>query len=352
MPKLAPPPSVTPETWRVLISLTADFAALAPWKYAVDVDVVGLIDPVTGATRIGTVLGNAGEVFAAVIYRRAGLRWILSMRDEAPEHIEDLNNVEGMDCLKVELAPKRELRKEDLALLKAAAFTPKGKGAVWPQFRSAEPGWHPWHINQTEAGQLVADLPRLTAFYRMFEAHPELYDGRAPAEIPFLPVVLPDRPLTPDDLDWHPFLSPPDTGPDPYQPTTEVLEKLRALTCLPDFTCEYDCSLLPGGSFMENGRPCFGRVCILVEKREGMVVGMSMQSGALTAAEGAGRGLVESLLKAGSLPEVIMIRGSRLQPALQPLCDALEIQLSPVSSLPNLERALAFLSRHMAGANR
>ena len=155
MPKLAPPPTVAPETWGALLDAAAAFAAVKPWEFAYDSDVVGLIDPVTGETRIGCVLGAAGSIFAAVFYRRpAGLRWMLQLLNETPD-VEDLNTADGMDCLKVEFVPKRELWKEDLALLKAAAFKPAGKGRIWPQFRSAEPGWHPWHINQTEADQFL-----------------------------------------------------------------------------------------------------------------------------------------------------------------------------------------------------
>ena len=79
-------------------------------------------------------------------------------------------------------------------------------------------------------------------------------------------------------------------------------------------------------------------------------MGMDVQSGALTPGEAAGRGLVESLLKAGGLPEKIHIGGSRLQPVLQPLCDELQIQLWPVSSLPALEEAVASLSQHLLAA--
>jgi len=79
-----------------------------------------------------------------VIYRRAaGLRWILQMLGDTPA-VEDFNNADGLDCLKLELVSKRELEKADLAMLKAAGFKPAGKGVVWPQFRSADPGWHPW----------------------------------------------------------------------------------------------------------------------------------------------------------------------------------------------------------------
>jgi len=347
MPKLAPPPPVAPETWHALLAAASDFAALQPWECMYDNDVVGLIDPATGETRIAAVLGHAGEVFAAVFYRRAaGLRWILQMLNDTPDP-EDINTADGIDCLKLEFVPKRELCKEDLAMLKAAGFKPAGKGSVWPQFRSAAPGWLPWHINQAEAGQLLADLPRLTAFSRLFEQYPGIFDNCDPGEIPFLPAVMPARPLTPKDLDWRPLLPPPVSGLDSFQPAAGQLEKLHVLKRAPGTAFEFDSSLLPGGSILENGRPCFGRFSLLVEQKRGLVLGMDVQSGALTPGEAAGRGLVESLLKAGILPDKIIIGGSRLQPVLQPLCDALQIQLRPASSLPALEAAVASLSQHM-----
>jgi len=84
-------------------------------------------------------------------------------------------------------------------MLKAAGFKPAGKGSVWPQFRSADPGWHPWHINQVEAGQLLADIPRLTAFSRLFEQHPGIFDNCDPGESLFFPPSCPparSRPKT------------------------------------------------------------------------------------------------------------------------------------------------------------
>lgn len=347
--KLAPPPPVAPESWRALLAAAADFAALEPWEFAYDSDPVGLVDPVTGETRIGHVLGNAGEVFAAVFYRRVGLRWILAALSDAPDP-EDLNHLDGMDCLKLEFVPKRELLKEDLAVMKAAAFKPAGKGAIWPQFRSSEPGWYPWHINQTEADQLLADLPRLTAFYRLFEQHPDLYDNRDATEIPFLPVTLPERPLTPEDLDWRPVLLPPLTGFEPFRAGAVELEKLRALKREPGLACEFDCTMMPGGSFVENGRSCFGRFGLLVEKQRGLVIGMDLTSGALTPGEAAGRTLVTALLMSKKLPEKIFTGGSRLQTVLQPLCDELGIQLWPSSSLPVLEQALEHLAQHLLAA--
>lgn len=340
---------VSPETWRALLAVAADFAALKPWEFTFDSEVVGLIDSVTGEMRIGNVLGNAGEVFAAVIYRRAGLRWILSLLADAPDS-EDLNNADGMDCLKMEFVANRELWKEDLAVVKIATFKPAGRGCVWPQFRSCTPGWHPWHIHQNEADQLLSDLPRLAAFYKLFEQCPELYDGHDAAEIPFVPVSLPDRPLTPVDLDWRPVLSPPLTGFEPFSASGDQLEKLHAIKLKPGLTCEFDCTLVPSGSFYENGRPCFGRLSLLVEKQRGLVLGMEVAGGALTPGEAAGRGLVKTMLMAKSLPGKIFVAGSRLQQVLQPLCDELKIELWPVSSLSVLEEAVQQLTQHLLAA--
>jgi hypothetical protein len=350
MAKITPPPPVAPESWRALVAASADFAALRPWEFADESDAVGLVDSVTGEIRIGHVLGNGGEVFAAVFYRRAGVRWILSMLGETYEP-DDLNNADGMDCLKVEFVSKRELWKEDLDVLKAAGFKPTGKGPVWPQFRSSEPGWHPWHINQAEAEQLLADLPRLSAFCKLYEEQSGLFEDRAPTETPFLPATLPDRPLMPGDLDWRPLILPPVTGFEPFQIPAAELENLRALKRAPGLACEFDCTMMPGGSFEENGRPCFGRISLLVEKQRGLVIGMDVQSGGLTPGEAAGRSLIKALLMAKALPEKLFIGGSRLQPVLEPLCNELQIQLWPVSSLPALQEAVESLGRHMLASH-
>lgn len=163
--------------------------------------------------------------------------------------------------------------------------------------------------------------------------------------------MLPGRPLTPGDLDWRPLIPPPLTGFEPFQAVARPLEKLRALKQAPGLAFEFDCTMMPGGSFYENGRPCFGRFSLLVETQRGMVVGMEVQSGALTPGEAAGRSLIKALQMAKALPEKIFIGGSRLQPVLQPLCDELQIQLCPASSLPALQEAVESLSHHLLAAS-
>jgi hypothetical protein len=347
MPRFAPAPYVRPETWVALLEAANTFARLKPWENVYDTDVVGLIDPASGETRLGSVLGNAEEVFAAVFYRRpSGLRWILQMMDESCDP-NDLNNVEGMDALKLEFVPKHELSKDDKLLLKTAGFKPTGKGCVWPQFRSSEPGWHPWHINQAEAEQILADLPRLTAFCALIEEHGDIFENRAPNDIPFLPVALPERRLRLSDLDWRPLLPPPIEQPAPFEPAAKDLTQLMALPQNGQSAFEFDCTILPGMSLIEQGRPCFGRISLLVETQRGLVLGVEVQSSTIPRGNAAGSSLVKSLLTAGHRPRELHIYPSALEESLEPLCNTLDIRLLTMPSLPALETAIESLARSM-----
>jgi hypothetical protein len=206
-------------------------------------------------------------------------------------------------------------------------------------------------LNQVEADQLLSDLPRLTAFCRLFEEHPEAFDADRPAtEIPVLREPLPNRLLTPQDLEWRPLLIPPPSGFEPFQASADELSKLRSLPRARGVAFEFDCTLVPAGSMIEQGRPCFGRYSLLVEQKRGLIVGMDVQSGGVSPGEAAGRGLAKALLMAKTLPEKLMIGGLRLQPVLQELCDKLEILLSPESSLPALDEALQSFGQTMLAA--
>ena len=308
-----------------------------------DSDVVGLTDPGTGEIRLGQVLGNGGEVFGAVFYRRAsGIRWILNALN-TPGDCINLDAMEGMDALKVELVPKRHLLKGDLELLKTVNFKPSGKGGVWPQFQSSIPGRMPWFVDQTEAEQLLADLPRLAAFHELFRQQPNLFDERLPGEIPFLPNPMPTRPLVVADLDWRPLVAAPESN-EPFKATEPQLSQLRSLEPVPTSSFEYGCRILPGSSVLENGRPCYSRIGLLVEHRRGIVLGFELSLSTVPLSESVGLGLVNALVKNGFLPGKILIDDERLEPILKPLCDSLKVKLTFSKKLEALAEANASLN--------
>lgn len=348
MPKFAPAPSVVASTWRGLLQLAGELQELAPWEFASDTEWVGLVDAGSREYRLANILGNAREVFAAVVYRRTGIGWLLKVLDDdfAPH---DLNTVEGMDCLKVEFVTKRELVKEDLGVLKAAGFKPPGRRRRWPQFRSTIPGWHPWHIDQAEADQLLRDLPRLIAFFRLFESNRSMFEGRSRHELPFLPAELPDRPLTLNDLDWRSCIRLPDPPLTPFAPPQHEMDQLRKLPQAPGMVWEFDSALMPGASILEEGKPCFGRMALLVESGSGIVVGAQARAGGVAPGVATGAAFVSLLLQSHRLPSRLLLRNPRWHPVVEGVCDALGIEVRIAKRLPALEEALADLERFMAG---
>jgi len=341
--KLAPPPPIARETVLALIAATTGFAAAEPWKIMADCDVVGLTDPKTGEIRLAQVLGNGGEVFGAVFYRRAsGIRWIINALS-TPGNGLNLDAMEGMDALKVELVLKRHMLKGDLELLKAVHFKLPGRGRGWPQFQSSLPGWMPWFVDQTEAEQLLADLPRLTAFHELFRQHPSLFDEYLPGEIPFLPNPLPNRPLVVADLDWRPLVAAPVSDAS-FKATEQQLSQLRSLEPAPSSSFEYGCRILPGRSVLENGRPCYTRLGLLVEHRRGIMLGFELSLSTVPLSESVGLGLVNALVKNGFLPGKILIDDKRLAPILKPLCDSLKVELTFSKKLGALAEANAALN--------
>lgn len=343
---------VNPSTWTELFRAASQLADLEPWQFASDAEVFGLTDPSTREVRMGHILGNAGMVFAAVVYRNGGIPWLLSMLD-AESDPSPAGAFEAMDCVKLEWVHKRELEKEDLAALATSGIKIRGRGAVWPQFRSSKPGWPPWHIDGREARQLVSGLRQLTAHLRLFKDHPKLFDGRAHLEVPFLQAEVPNRELALDDLEWLPVVMPPD---EPFEAATIAESDLKKLSVLgrdPDLALDFDARLVPEASFLKDGRPCFGRMALLVESDTGMVASFDLQAGGAPAGEAALSSFVALLLKAEILPTRLNVGTSKVKTALQSLCSQLGIQLVLAKQMPLLEEAFESLGQALAsrGAN-
>jgi len=343
--KPAPPPPIARETMLALLTVTSEFATARPWELMADCDVVGLTDPVSCEIRIASILGNGGEVFGVAIYRRTnGVRWIMNVLND-PEEGLNMDDAVFMDALKIEFMPKNEMPKEDLKMLKALDFKPTGRGVGWPQFQSSLPGWLPWYIDQTEAQQLLLDLPRLTNFCSLFQQHPNLFEKHGPSEIPFLPSPMPDQPLKLEDLDWRTLIIPPETF-EPFKPSDVELSQLRSLKHDPKAGYEYGCRVMMGAMVLEKGRPSFSRVSLLVEHQQKVILGFNLSLASQSFVECAGSGLVEAMIKLGTIPGVLLIDDNRLEPILGPLCDLLNIDLVP-SKLPGLEDAKASMENYM-----
>jgi hypothetical protein len=95
-----------------------------------------------------------------------------------------------------------------------------------------------------------------------------------------------------------------------------------------------------GSNVLEHGRPCFSRISLLVEHRQGFLLGFDLSMATLPLSQSVGCGLIKTLLKNGFLPETILIDDIKLKGILTQLCDTLNINLELVEGLEFLMEAM------------
>ena len=324
MPDAQPP--IDKATWTELVTAASQLAALEPWKFATEGDVFGLTDPATGEVRLGHVLGDGSMVYAVVIYRKGGISWLFSTLNGEGE-LSPQEALETMDCVKLEWVLKRDMEKEDLAAISASGIKIPARGSVWPQFRSSQPGWHPWHINAGEARQLVSDLRQLIPMVRVFKVHPELFDDRLSSDTPFLRADVFEREPGLGDLEWRSIVPPPEVPAGPVKVSESDLAQLKALRRAPNQSLDFDARLMPGAPLLKDGRPCLLRLGLAVETHTGLLAGFGVQEGDLPPGEAAASTLIAILLNAKLLPAYLNVGNPKFKPAFQPLCTELGIQL-------------------------
>ena len=190
MPKknALPVPTISLDLWRELYQAAASYQLLAPWQWMDDTHVLGVNNE--HGVRLASVLGNLGELFGLASYRgSAGANFLLRLRrgEFAPEN-PDARFYQ--DALLVDFVPRKDLRKEERAIVQQIAFQPPvRKPTLFPQFQSHKPGYTPWFIDEAEAPLLLDDLRKVVRFAELLRTKLALCDSRQDNEFPFFPAV-------------------------------------------------------------------------------------------------------------------------------------------------------------------
>jgi hypothetical protein len=273
-----PIPVVAPELWQALLAAADAFGTLAPWTWMHDSELLGLRHPRTGEKLLCSVLGRLRQLFALLVYRRdAGHRWVLNtiLNDGDAGGLEDAETAFEQDCVKVEFTTRKELAQEDRAVLAAAKFSPATpRGCAWPAFRSLIPGGFPWFLTPAEAEILLFALPRVSAFALLLRDAPETGSSRQMGEVPFLPDEFDpaDGSLRAADLQWHPFIPPPDPLPSPVSLDETTLDRLLKLPQAKGFHLELDMFHVPV-VIREGERPYFPTAAMAVDRASAFIGG-------------------------------------------------------------------------------
>jgi len=154
MPKVPVVPAVV---WKDLYAAAGRFYELKPWEYFNDTTLIGVRNPEDGQTGYGCILGALGQVLALCLYRGAeGLDFHLRAQ-KGKMDFERGELLAIQNCLMAEFTSKKELQKEDLAVIKELGLSFRG-GHAWPAFSSYLPGHAPWFLAEAEARFLTLAL--------------------------------------------------------------------------------------------------------------------------------------------------------------------------------------------------
>jgi hypothetical protein len=329
-------PAVPLDLWRELYQAAASLQLLAPWHWMDDTHVFGVNNE--HGVRLVTVLGSMGEVFGLASYRGgAGANFLLRLRHSAfaPES-PDAGFFQ--DVLLVDFVPRKDLRKEDRAIIQQLDFQPPvRKPKLFPEFQSHKPGYVPWFVDEAEARLLLDDLRKAVRFAELVRANLTLFDSRQEREIPFLPASG-TEPLTLDQLDWHTLLPAPPSVDPPVDIRAFDLPPLLALPQPPGTAWELTAfySPTPVG---EPPRPFFPKMALGVDAATGMILAFQLGTPDDTMAQAAARGLLQSIQASRRRPATIRVDSLNLIRALQPLADVLGAQLLQAKSLPMVAEA-------------
>ena len=331
-----PVPTISLDLWRELYQAAASFQLLAPWQWMDDTHVLGVNNE--HGVRLASVLGNLGELSGLASYRgSAGANFLLRLRrgEFAPEH-PDAGFYQ--DALLVDFVPRKDLRKEERAIIQQIAFQPPvRKPTLFPQFQSHKPGYAPWFIDEAEARLLLDDLRKVVRFAELLRTKLALCDSRQDNEFPFFPAAVAE-PLTLDQFEWRTISPVPPPADPPIVTHAFDLAPLLALSQPPQSAWELTAfyAPMPVG---EPPRPYYPKMAMGVDAATGMILAFQLAGPDHTMAQAAARGLVQSIKASGRRPCAIKIDSINLTRALQPLANALGAELLQAKSLPMANEA-------------
>jgi hypothetical protein len=335
-------PTVPLDLWRELYQAAASFQLLAPWQWMDDTHVLGVNNE--RGVRLVTVLGNIGEVFGLASYRgSAGANFLLRLRSGqfAPES-PDAGFYQ--DALLVDFVPRKDLRKEERAIIQQIGFQPPvRKPQLFPEFQSHKPGYVPWFVDEAEARLLLDDLRKAVPFAELLRANLATYDSRQENEFPFFPASV-SEPLTLDQFEWHTISPVPLSADLPVDTNAFDLASLLGLPQPPHSTWELTAFYAPM-PIGEPPRPYYPKMALGLDAATGMILAFQLATPEQTMAQAAARGLVQSIQASGSRPAAIKLDSINLIRALQPLANALGVELHQAKSLPMANEARRSLSK-------
>ncbi|OPY77883.1 MAG: hypothetical protein A4E65_02536 [Syntrophorhabdus sp. PtaU1.Bin153] len=324
------------QDWKNLYNTTDTFKKLQCWKWMTDSDVFGVQNPETGDVSYCCIMGMNEEFYGLAAYSNTqGLNTYLKIQsgELLPEN-DDLMFLQ--DCLILSFENREYVQKEDMKIIKDLALKFRGRNQ-WPVFRNYKPGYHPWFLTKDEVAFFTTILVQATDVATRCKTNRDLLnppdDGVYLVRVPRKEagsVIWKDEWCAPAEPVKNECFDP--------QPINEIhVRRIKKASYRQNGALELDFFFTPTPVQEKRGqRPYYPYALALVDHESGLVMDMALApqeewQKTLQAK------LFEHIDTSKTIPLQILARKEEIAAFLQPILSTLNIKLSFVESLENMD---------------
>ena len=336
------------ERLREIYTHARSIREMEPWKELYETDLFGVKMPGSGQTYYISVMGSSGEYTALAAYQGfRGLAGFAQLQEEA----DSLPpwTILTVPHLMLAFTDREELDRENLAAIKKAGFSFRGKGN-WPKLDETVPGFVP----AFPVGEALEDLPvlleQVASVLSWARDNSELLYRKADDSEEILirtPVGKPGK------LRWENRYE----APDPEKGIVRYKMTYQRDSCaevsrmpVAEMTLQVDLALLPTPVQEKGKRGFFPFVLLMVDKENGMVSGMTMlnpQPDLDSMHESLPQKLLEEIAKMEARPERIELRSDLLMGLLEGALKEAWCMPVLVEEMPAIDEAIDSLMNHL-----
>jgi hypothetical protein len=330
--------------WKSLYDAAIAFRNIKPWEWMKETDIFGVQNPQTGEVGYCCIMGEMGEVLAIAVYLGTeGLEGYLNIRRGQIQH-DDPDSLFIQNCLMLSFENRKLVQEDDREIINELGLKFRGKNA-WPVFRRYEPGYFPWFLNRDEVLYMTNALQQATDICLRFKDDAKLF--RAPDKNQYLIRVAEEkngRVFWKDE--WRKPSLPEKKDQGFYKPVDEVrIQRLKKTVKSTHAIWEIDFFYAPT-PVLEGERPFFPYAIMIIDHDTGFILDMHLAETRPYQEEFLDQ-FLNCIETTSVIPLEILARKEEAVKLLETYASRLNIRLSRVKKLQNIDHARREMAKHL-----
>lgn len=330
--------------WKSLYDAAIAFRNIEPWEWMKETDIFGVQNPQTGEVGYCCIMGEMGEVLAIAVYLGTeGLEGYLNIRRGQIQH-DDPDSLFIQNCLMLSFENRKLVQEDDREIINELGLKFRGKNA-WPVFRRYEPGYFPWFLNRDEVLYMTNALQQATDICLRFKDDAKLF--RAPDKNQYLIRVAEEkngRVFWKDE--WRKPSLPEKKEQGFYKPVDEVrIQRLKKTVKSTHAIWEIDFFYAPT-PVLEGERPFFPYAIMIIDHDTGFILDMHLAETRSYQEEFLDQ-FLNCIETTSVIPLEILARKEEAVKLLETYASRLNIRLSRVKKLQNIDHARREMAKHL-----